>query len=219
MAFDSPHLRPVVTISAPYGAGGSIVGPRLAKRLGAPFVDRVIPVAVSNRLHIPLEDAISITEIPQRTLSRLVAHFAPVGQLLTGAPIVHESPNDEEACRLATEQVLMEYAAEGAVILGRAGAIVLHEVPGALHVRLDSTPARRLVQGMRLNNTDRESAKREMQASDLARENYVRYWYRAEPADPRHYHLVVDSTRIDLDSCVELLAVAAVSRGEIDATV
>jgi len=33
----------VVTISASFGAGGSIVGPALAERLGLPLIDRAIP--------------------------------------------------------------------------------------------------------------------------------------------------------------------------------
>ena len=42
----------VVTISATYGAGGALVGPEVADRLGVPFVDRAVPVAVANDLGI-----------------------------------------------------------------------------------------------------------------------------------------------------------------------
>ena len=40
----------LVTLSATYGAGGSVVGPALAQRLDAPFVDRLIPTEVAARL-------------------------------------------------------------------------------------------------------------------------------------------------------------------------
>jgi hypothetical protein len=33
-----PVVPPVVTLAAPYGAGGSVVGPRVAERPGAPFL-------------------------------------------------------------------------------------------------------------------------------------------------------------------------------------
>jgi hypothetical protein len=39
----------------------------------------------------------------------------------------------DEAFRLATEQVLREHARMGGVILGRAGAVVLRDLAGALH--------------------------------------------------------------------------------------
>jgi hypothetical protein len=46
---DSPELKPVVTLAALYGAGGSVVGPQVAERLGVPFLDREIPEAVAQR--------------------------------------------------------------------------------------------------------------------------------------------------------------------------
>ncbi|HEY0540394.1 MAG TPA: cytidylate kinase family protein, partial [Actinoallomurus sp.] len=36
----------VVTVSATFGAGGSVIGPAVAERLGKPFVDRAIPYTV-----------------------------------------------------------------------------------------------------------------------------------------------------------------------------
>jgi cytidylate kinase len=51
-----------------------------------------------------------------------------------------------------------------------------------------------------------------MRASDLAREAYVRHFYGVEPNDPHLYHLVIDSTVLSLDSCVELIATAAAAR-------
>jgi len=35
----SAPRRPVVTVAAKYGAGGSVVGPRVAERLGVEFLD------------------------------------------------------------------------------------------------------------------------------------------------------------------------------------
>ena len=52
----------LVTLSAPYGAGGSQVGPEVAERLDVPFVDRAIPTAVAERLAVPLRDAVDRDE-------------------------------------------------------------------------------------------------------------------------------------------------------------
>lgn len=203
----SPTPR-LVTISAPYGAGGSVVGPELADRLDVPLVDRAIPVAVSRRLDIPLDEVVGREELPQTGLSRWMAAFAPAMQMVGGSPAGIVTPADESSFRDATEAVLREYAAKGAVILGRAGAIVLRDVPHALHVRLDARREQRVLQAMRLGNLDRGAAEREAHASDLAREGYVKHWYRTDPHDPRHYHVVLDSTSITLDGCVELITIA-----------
>jgi cytidylate kinase len=203
----------VITISAPYGAGGSRVGPRVAQRLGVPFVDRAIPATVSARLAVPLDDVLIHEELPHGTLSRLVAHFAPAVQMFAGAPVAPEAlVQDDQSFRAATEQVLRESAASGAVILGRAGAVVLRDVPHALHVRLDGPRERRILQAARLEQIDPAAAEEQLRAADLAREGYVRHWYHVDPRDPSLYHLVIDSTVIAFDACVELIALASVSR-------
>ena len=38
---------PLVTVSATYGAGGSVIAPRLADALGLPFLDRLISADMS----------------------------------------------------------------------------------------------------------------------------------------------------------------------------
>ena len=45
--------RPVVTVAALYGAGGSVVGPRVGERLGVEFLDRAIPASVARRTGLP----------------------------------------------------------------------------------------------------------------------------------------------------------------------
>jgi cytidylate kinase len=208
-----PATPTLVTISAPYGAGGSLVGPRLAQRLGVPFLDRAIPAAVSARLDVPLDDALVHEELPVGAFSRLMAHFAPAVQMFAGATVPREAlPQDDQAFRDATEQVLREYAAAGAVILGRAAAVVLRDRPHALHVRLDGPRERRIAQALRHRSADQATAEHELRAADLSREAYVGHWYHVDPRDPRLYHLVIDSTSIEIDACVDLIAVASRAR-------
>ena len=52
----------MIALSASYGAGGSVIGPALAARLEVPFLDRAIPLAVANRLHVPYDDAVAHDE-------------------------------------------------------------------------------------------------------------------------------------------------------------
>ena len=57
------------------------------------------------------------------------------------------------------------------------------------------------------------AAREAMTRNDKARVSYVRHYYGADPANPRHYHLVLDSTRIPLDVCTEIIVDAARSCG------
>jgi cytidylate kinase len=205
----------LITLSAPYGAGGSQVGPAVAERLGVPFVDRAIPTGVAERLAVPLREAIERDEAVGGWLTRALLSFGQVGPVLAGATPVPGQLLTDDAFRQATEQVLREHAAgAGAVILGRAGAIVLADEPSALHVRLTGSEQARVEQGMRLEGADRETVERHMQETDHARRAYVHHFYRADPRDACYYHLVIDSTEIPLDACADLIVLAAQARGD-----
>jgi cytidylate kinase len=202
----------VITISASYGAGGSEVGPMLADRLGVPFVDRAIPAAVSNQLSVSLEEVLAREEPPAGALSRIIADLAPATMALYGGLLSPELAHTDETFRTATERVLRDYAAKGAIILGRGAAVILHEVAHVTHVRLDGPRELRILQAMRLQRIDRAEAERQMRNADLSREAYVRHWYHADPRDPSLYHLAMDSTSLTLEVCVELIALASAAR-------
>jgi cytidylate kinase len=197
----------VVTISASYGAGGSWVGPQVADRLGCRFIDRAIPVQVAERLDVPVEHAHVHDEAAAPRFTRLLA------RLPNTSGVVLPEPTSAEFCR-ETERLLIEAADAGdVVVLGRAGAIVLGDRPGALHVRLDGPEEARVFQGMRVEDIDEDEARRRQRGSDRARIDYVKHFYRTDPRDPRHYHLVLDSTAVPLATCVELIVTAARAHG------
>jgi cytidylate kinase len=202
----------LITLSAPYGAGGSQVGPAVAERLQVPFLDRAIPTGVAEKLAMPLDEALDRDEAVGASMARMTVWLGHVGQAF-GAPAVLPDEAEEGAYRRATEQVILEHAnGPGAVILGRAGAAVLRGHPGALHVRLDGPVDARIRQGMEVERVDRETAERHISETDRARETYVQHFYRVDARDPALYHLVIDSTVIPLDACVDMIVAAAEAR-------
>jgi len=199
----------VVTISATYGAGGAIVGPAVAERLGVPFVDRAIPVEVANDLGIPVDDAVSRDEKVKGWLGRMLAATAPLSaEWMVGPEHVRTALLSDVAVLRCTEGVIRKVCGGGGVVLGRAAAIVLREHPGALHVRLDGDPERRVRQAMRMLGVDEHEARDALVRNDKARVAYVRHFYGADPASPEHYDLVLDSTRVPLDTCTEIILTA-----------
>ena len=199
----------VVTISASYGAGGAYVGPRLAERLGVPFVDRAIPTEVAQRLAVPLTEAIHHDESAGTVFERFIRVLAPAGMAFGARPFLDHEIVDENAYRDMTEQVIREQALnEGGVFLGRAAALVLREVSGALHVRLYGPREARVERAMEFERIGREEAERRLDDNDRAREAYVHHFYGADANDLRCYHLAIDTSAIDLDRCVELIVAA-----------
>lgn len=205
-AVSTPSASPrAITISASYGAGGSEVGPLLAQRLGVPFLDRAIPRQVSDRLAVPLEEALAREEPPAGVMARLLSQLAPAAFAMSGTPILPEFLGDDESFRIETERLLHQSADHGAIILGRGAAAVLRRVPHVMHVRLDGPQEARLAQAMRIEGIDHREAERRMSRADLSREAYVRHWYHVDPADRQLYHLVINSTVFPLEGCVDLI--------------
>jgi len=208
-------LAQVVTISASFGAGGSLIGPAVAERLGIPFVDRAIPAAVADSLAVPLDRALAHDQqLPSaiiRILSKMASAVIPLGVAPMSPP---EGTDQEDVFRSGTERVLREIAdGTGGVLLGRASAIVLAAHPSALHVRLDGPRAARLERARgRDGRADAELA-RMLDETDRARIAYVKHFYNRDPHDSRLYHLVLDSTALPVEVCVDLIATAAGARG------
>lgn len=205
----------VVTISAAYGAGGSEIGPAVAAELGVPFVDRAIPATVARRLGVTVEDAEAKDENVATGLWRLISSMAMVPDLSGTGPLVYNAEPDERAFREKTEQVLNEIAqSSGGVILGRAAAIVLRDVPGALHVRLDAEEKVRVQHMQEVTGEDEATVWQALRDNDSARAGYVRHFYRVDATDFRLYHLVIDSIALSHSVVTDLIVRAARGRGE-----
>ena len=204
----------VVTVSAAYGAGGTVIGPAVAERLGVPFLDRAVPAGVASGLGVSLEHALSRDEQTRGWLHRLLLSAAPMSSEYA---LGYDQPrrvllSDAEFVEHTEKVIRSTITRGGGVVLGRAGAAVLRDHPGALHVRLDGDPQRRARQAVGELGVAETQAREALERNDRARTAYVRQFYRLDPADPSLYHLVIDSTRLTWPTCVELITAAARSQ-------
>lgn len=204
----------VVTVSASYGARGGTLGPAVARELAVPFIDRAIPVTVAQRMNVPLETVEAADGRAESPLWRMFARMATIPDLTAGADaLAYVRVADDTALCRQTEQVLRDIsAAGGAVVLGRAAAVVLADVPGALHVRLDGPRELRVRAAAERRKVSEREADDEAKNSDSARAAYVRHFYKVEGTSPELYHLMIDTTALDADTVVDLIARAARSR-------
>jgi cytidylate kinase len=205
-------FQPVVTVSATYGAGGSVIAPRLAEALRVPFIDRLISADLSQdvaRREAKSREGLCEGEREVAPAGRFLSYFAraaSVGAMMAPEPII----DDDETIRVSAEEALRGVAGgEPAVILGRAGAIALKDRPRTFHVRLDGPVERRIEWAARFEQLDLESARERQAETDKARTLFVKRLYRMDPTDPGLYHLVLDSTVLGVDSSVEVITLAA----------
>jgi cytidylate kinase len=210
----APHESRLVTISAAYGAGGSVVAPALAQRLGVPFLQRMTTTAGDVTDAGLCAERLTPDEASSTPVHRLFAsltHAMPVGP--TQSPL----PSNwlEQDLRSSAEAEIRRLAADGeGVILGRAAAVVLGKNLG-FHVRLDGPPHPRAAQGAVIEGIGEQEAMARLHTADKARTAYVRRLYRANPADASLYHLVIDSTAIPLEAVTEIIVQAMSARSMV----
>jgi cytidylate kinase len=215
------NYEPVVTVSATYGAGGSVIAPRLATELGLRFVDRLISADAAGAALASggAGESDSPAAKSQEGLVKGEQEATPVGRFLsyfaraaTVGAVIGPEPEleDDMDIRARTEKALAALlgGAPG-VVLGRAGAVVLRERPRAYHVRLDGPVKRRIEWAAPYENLTLDQAARRQAETDRTRTSFVKRLYRVDPADPSLYHLIIDPTVLGVDNTVEVIKLAA----------
>ncbi len=203
---------PGVTISAGYGAGGSVVAPTVATRLGYPLLDRAINSRIAAQLRVSVDEA-EAGELKRSLGDRFLALLTPLAGGVLGAgtdsaPEAILTPDDADQFREQAERIIRNALPGGAVVLGRAGAAALRDEPGVLRVRLFGSTDGRIAQAARIEPTDEATARERLPEVDAARRRYVHRLYRVDIDDPALYHLQLDSTVLPLDTCAELIVTA-----------
>jgi cytidylate kinase len=205
----------VVTISASYGAGGSVIAPRLAERLHLPFVDRVISADISDAAGRSAKasmeeegrsgEGLSGGEKAASPGSRLFSYLARGASAGTiTAPPIDVDTDDDLRVRAEAALAAIQGGA-GGVVLGRAAAVVLAGRPRTFHVRLDGPAARRVVVAARIEGVDPERAAQRLARTDRARELWVKRLYRADATDPKWYHLWLDTTVLTAEDILDII--------------
>ena len=202
---------PAVTISAGYGAGGSVVARAVAERLGFRLLDRAISSQVAQKLQVTVAEAEDAT-VRRSFAERFFGVLAPMAGGVAGDPdgaLEAAMPTQEgELFREHAEAIIRQALPDGAVILGRAGAAALQDEPGVLRVRLFGPKAARIAQAARVEGVDEATAARRLSEVDRARAHYVKRLYSRDIDDPALYHLQIDSTLVPLETCAEIITAA-----------
>jgi cytidylate kinase len=197
----------LITLSASYGAGGSVIGPLLAEQLGVPFLDRAVSAALEDELGQSREAASTREDVTRSLWRRIFDGFAFVAPEGLGELPPPRIEDPDTQLREEAEKRLHSFAEGGSgVVLGWAGTVVL---PQAFRVRLDGPIERRVVQGMRIEGMDEAATRQRLIRSDEIRKVYLKRLYRTDWRNPDLYHLWIDSTVVAPETVVELISTAA----------
>jgi len=199
---------PGITISSAYGAGGGVVAPRVAERLGFAMLDRAISAQIARDLQVSLDEA----QEGERKLSfadRFFRNLAPLADTIAGgAAIAAADGAAAQEFRADANRIMCEALEKGAVILGRGGAAAMQSRTDVLRIRLYGAPEERIQAAVKFGVVGAEAAEENLPKVDAARAKYVQHLYGRDIDDPALYHLQLNTPRLELDQCVEMILAA-----------
>jgi cytidylate kinase len=209
---------PVITIGRQFGAGGRTVGQMLAKELHADLLESRIIDEVAHRLQLPKEEVEAEDEQPGSLLARLLVALgsASTEPLIPPEAAAWSPPNPDpafdtrKAVLQITQHVIEEAARAGnVVIVGRGGAYILRDFPGALHVFLRASEAVRLKALMaRFNIASEDEARRQLKRTDENWTAYIKQVYGHDRTMAGHYDMVLDTGRLGYETTVKVILTA-----------
>ena len=235
----------VVAIGGLSGGGGRALGPLVAERLGADYVDRLILTNVARHVGATVEALHQREERPptrgerfSRVLQRILERSAVTGaggdpyfgpgvaafltdefEDLPQATITRGHELEDEKYIEGMRTVLDDMATSGnVVIVGRGAYIILRDKPNVLRVGAVASLEDRLVTIMERERLTREQTEKTIVDRDAAREDFFKKFFGIDhPDSPDLYHLVVNTSDLGLEYATEIVvgAVKALEEGRL----
>ena len=195
----------VITISRQFGAGGRTLGRMVAEKLEYAFIDEEIIQMVAKRAKVSTNWVESIEKEAGGRLLKYMTKLVPK----TFIDLILDDQRgyiDEEIYVDLLHQIINRLADEGnTVIIGRGSQYILREREDAFHVLLVAQQEDR-VKFMEENyDLSPKEASLVVNRQDKRRINLYRKFGREDYDQPHLYHLVINSSKQDLNMATELV--------------
>ncbi len=199
----------VITINRELGSGGRTVGRKLAEKLGVPFFDKALIMALEEKFHLTVEDIEKLKGQKQGWW----ADFKRQMSLGESSVQYYQVKMGQEPEVLSTyelfrseEQILNSLAEqESCVVAGRTAFYVLRKQPNHLNILIQASMPFRLNRVMRKQGIDEDKARKIIEKVDKMRENYVKEYTKTSRYDTRNYDLVISADGKTEDEIADII--------------
>ncbi|HZK05473.1 MAG TPA: cytidylate kinase-like family protein [Actinomycetaceae bacterium] len=199
---------PIVTLWATYGSRLEEVALKLAEELNIPFrkgafTSQDLKDAADRAAHDRGADGWYIVQaIPAR------------GRRFTWRNIFQGVERSLDETRESLVRDVREQAREGGVFMGRNATVILGSYPNALHVKLDGPLEERIKRIMKERGVDERQAREDQRFEDDVRAQMSISLFDWDPRSEEGYDLTVQTTHLDTDTIVAIIAGAARAKYE-----
>jgi cytidylate kinase len=177
---------PIITVSREMGSGGLLVSERVAEKLGYRLLDGE---AIRNMAESQGLSADSIGKVDEKPPS----FDAHLDQLVESD--LHQ-----------IELLILESALQGNVLIyGRGAHFILSQLKGIFRVRFIAPFEERVERWAEQEWLDPNLAREMVRKSDQQRAGFIKYYFDRNWEDPLEYDLVINTSRISLNTAVDLV--------------
>ena len=222
-----------ITLGGMSGGGARDIGPIVAQKLKADYVDRIFLSNIAKDVGATVEALHQIEEklpsraekwihVVQRLLERSAVtgsagdpYFGPgITALLTEEyedipqpTITRGHEVEDEVYIEAIESTMKEMATDGDVVfIGRGGHVILKDMPNVLRVGVVASFEDRVKTLMTREAIDRDNAIVTLEQRDLARKYFFKKYFELdEPDNPNLFHFTINSSEISTNYAAEMV--------------
>ena len=186
-------MKKVITISRQYASGGRTIGKMVSDKLGIPLYDTQIIKDTMKKTGLSAE---MVEAAEQRVTNSFLFNLA-MG--------IDDAHNYMKQIEKAEHEIIQKYAEKGScVIVGRSANFVLEE-KDSLNIFVFSDINDRVSYAVKHYDIDEKQAKLMIEKSDRERKMHAMSFYSKEWGDKNNYDLLLNSGKLGIEKCVELI--------------
>jgi cytidylate kinase len=185
----------IITISREFGSGGRTIGKQLANKLGIPCYDAELIEKIAKESGFTKEYVSERSEDAGGWLINALSSRDYNG---------HSFQDD---LWQAQRNVILELSCkESCVIVGRCSDYILRDNPDCLRVFIHADIESRAKRIVEQYGETQNNPKKRLRDKDKRRASYYQFYTDTKWGDVRNYHITLDSARLGIEKCVEILA-------------
>lgn len=185
----------VITISREFGSGGRTIGKKVAKKLGIPCYDAMLIQKIAE------ESGYAADYIREE------GEYATGGWLSTVFTDRTMGMTNQDKLWIIQSRVITELAEKAScVIVGRCAEFILRDKADCLNVFIHASMEKRAERIVTEYGEREETPEQRLKDKDKRRAAYHRFYTDMKWGHAQNYHVCLDSGKLGLDKCVEIIS-------------
>lgn len=190
----------IITISRECGSNGHTIAIKLSKKLNIPCYDKEIISEVAEHCNVSEE---FVKEAGELYRGGFLNHIEGFNNYV----YPYSTPSLRDEINSVQVDVIKKLADKGdCIIIGRGADYILRDYPDTLNIFIKADMEYKIHHACKDHNLNPKEAKDILEKRDKARSKHYYYYTGRSWGDIKNYDLVLDSSKLGIDKCVEIIA-------------